>query len=149
MKTHHILIETRVEQDYTAVFNQFDDKLFKALQPPFPPAEVVRFDGSEVGNEVHIRLFTGFKKELWISRITERTLGEQEHVFTDTGIQLPSFLKYWQHKHRVRKETKGSTIIDDITLAFASPLLYPIFYPAVYAQFALRVPIYKRYFKAK
>ncbi len=147
MTLHHIIISTHVAQDYTQVFNQFDAKLFEALQPPFPPAEVLRFDGSEVGNEVHIKLFTGFKNEVWKSVITERTLGEEEHVFVDKGVQLPSFLKYWEHRHRVRKEKKGSTIIDDITLAFASPLLYPIFYPAVYAQFALRKPIYKKYFK--
>lgn len=147
MYTHHIVISTHVAQDYTTVFNQFDAKLFEALQPPFPPAEVLRFDGSEVGNEVHVKLFTGFKKELWISRITERRLAEEEHVFTDKGILLPSFLTYWEHKHRVRKEQTGSTIIDDITLAFASPLLYPIFYPAVYMQFALRRPIYRKYFK--
>lgn len=149
MKIHRIVIETKIAQDYTTVFNQFDSKLFEALQPPFPPAEVLRFDGSEVGNEVHIKLFTGFKWELWKSVITERTMGEQEHMFVDKGIQLPYFLKHWQHRHRVRKEAKGSTIIDDISLAFASPLLYPLFYPAVYAQFALRQPVYKRYFKLK
>ncbi|CAN5132373.1 hypothetical protein BH09BAC1_BH09BAC1_15720 [soil metagenome] len=146
MTLRHILISTHVAQDYTTVFNQFDEKLFAALQPPFPPAEVVRFDGSEVGDEVHVKLFTGFKKELWISRITERTLGEEEHVFTDKGIQLPSFLTYWKHRHRVRKEPAGCTIIDDITLSFASPLLYPIFYPEVYMQFAMRKPIYRKYF---
>lgn len=147
MKTHRILIETKVEQDYTTVFNQFNEGLFKALQPPFPPSELLRFDGSEVGNEVHIKLFTGLKWEVWKSRITERTYGETEHVFVDEGIQLPFFLKHWEHRHRVRKEPQGCTIIDDITLAFSSPLLYPIFYPAIYAQFAMRVPVYKRCFK--
>lgn len=147
MKTHRILIETKVAQDYTKVFEQFDMALFKALQPSFPPSEVLRFDGSHVGNEVHIKLFTGLKWETWKSIITERTLGKEEHVFVDKGIVLPYFLKHWEHRHRVRKELSGSTIIDDISLAFASPLLYPVFYPAVYMQFAMRQPIYKRYFK--
>jgi ligand-binding SRPBCC domain-containing protein len=149
MKTHHIHIETKVEQDYTTVFNQFNEGLFKALQPPFPPSELLRFDGSEVGDEVHIKLFTGFKWQVWKSIITERTYGETEHEFVDKGVQLPFFLKHWEHRHRVRKENNGSTIIDDITLAFASPLLYPVFYPATYAQFAMRAPIYKKVFKKK
>lgn len=149
MKLYHILLETSVEQDYDSVFTQFDLKLFKALQPPFPPSEVVRFDGSEVGNEVHIKLFTGFKWEIWKSVISERQLGPNEHYFTDKGIQLPSFLKQWEHKHRVKKGTKGSTIIDDITFALSSPLLYPVYYPAIYGQFALRKPIYKKYFRKK
>lgn len=149
MKTHHIIIETKVEQDYTNVFNQFDEKLFDALRPPFPPSKLLRFDGSQVGNEVHIKLFTGLGWEVWKSIITERTCGETEHRFVDKGIHLPFFLKFWEHRHRVRKEAHGCTIIDDITVAFASPMLYPVFYPAVYMQFAMRAPVYKKQFKQK
>ncbi len=142
----HIILSTHVSQDYDMVFRQFDRKLFEALQPPFPPCKLLRFDGSEAGNEVHVKLFTGLKWEVWKSTITEHRLGEGEHVFVDKGTQLPSFLTYWEHRHRVRREKQGSTIIDDIIFELSSPLLYPIYYPAIYAQFAFRKPIYKKYF---
>lgn len=58
MINKHIRIETPVEQDMKSVSAQFDNKLFDVLQPPFPPVKILRFDGSAVGDEVHVKLFT-------------------------------------------------------------------------------------------
>ena len=51
-----INVSTPVEQDIQYVWDNFNVKLFQALNPPFPPVKVLRFDGSEKGSEVHLEL---------------------------------------------------------------------------------------------
>ena len=149
MKLTTITITTIVEQDMKSVFAQFDNKLFDALQPPFPPVEILRFDGSKIGDEVHVKLFTGWKKEVWKTRITERVTSEVECYFADEGYQQPWFLKFWKHRHRVRSAANGCIIIDDIQLAFPNAAVAAMFYPVIYGQLAWRRHIYRRYFRRK
>jgi ligand-binding SRPBCC domain-containing protein len=147
MKVFRIKISTAVERSAEEVFLQFDQKLFDALQPPLPPVRILRFDGSEIGDKVQVRLFTGWKMEVWESVITERTIGEEELMFTDEGVTLPYFLKYWKHRHSVQKASEGSVIVDDIEAGFANAITAALFYPVIYWQFLRRRPVYRRYFR--
>jgi ligand-binding SRPBCC domain-containing protein len=144
-----INIETAVEQNYLQVKEGFDESLFTKLSPPFPPVKLLRFDGSKKGDEVTLELNFIFFKQKWTSLITEDHTDEKEFYFVDQGIELPFFLKEWQHKHRIIKNGSGSIIRDEITFK-AKPRFLGIFlYPAMYLQFLYRNPIYKKYFKAK
>ncbi len=143
-----ITIKTAVNQPIEAVWNGFNESLFTKLAPPFPPVKLLRFDGSEEGDEVHLELNFIFFKQTWVSIITENIKTEKEIYFIDKGIKLPFFLNFWQHKHRIVKAVdmkRGiySLIIDEIE--FGSPfgiLLYPI----LFLQFLYRKPIYKKIF---
>jgi ligand-binding SRPBCC domain-containing protein len=111
----HIKIKTSVPMDYKSVAARFNADLFQALTPPFPPVRLLRFDGSSKGDEVHLELNFIIFKQIWKSLIIEDATSTQEVYFIDEGFQLPFFLKYWRHKHRIVKDGDHTKIIDDIT----------------------------------
>lgn len=143
-----ISIQTPVNQSIESVWNGFTESLFTELAPPFPPVNLLRFDGSQQGDEVHIQLHFLLFKQLWISLITENIKTEEEIYFIDEGIKLPFFLSFWKHKHRIVKNKNASEkhqtfIIDEIE--FESPFGFLI-YPILYLQFLYRRPIYQKIF---
>jgi len=142
-----IVLRTPVRQPYQQVWRGFNRSLFDALNPPFPPAEVVRFDGSLKGDLVQVRLnFLLFKQD-WISRITDQQENEREIFFVDEGVKLPFFLAYWHHKHRIVRDGDHSIIIDEITFRSPTRLTDFLLYPILYGQFLYRRPIYRRMFR--
>lgn len=142
-----INIETQVEQDYLKVKDGFNETLFTKLSPPFPPVKLLRFDGSKKGDFVSLELNFLFFKQKWTSEITEDKTTDQEFYFIDKGIELPFFLKEWQHKHRIINSKKGSIIRDEITYKSGFSLLTLLLYPALFLQFLYRKPIYRKIFK--
>ncbi|RAJ99936.1 ligand-binding SRPBCC domain-containing protein [Larkinella arboricola] len=142
-----VIIQTRVEQPMHRVWDGFTLHLFNQLSPPFPPVNVVRFDGCLKGDTVHLQLnFLLFKQD-WISAITEQQETDQEIYFIDRGTKLPFFLAYWQHKHRLIREGTHTRIADEVTFRTPTRLTDFLMYPIMYGLFAYRKPIYKRYFR--
>lgn len=139
-----IKIFTRVEADYRKVFAKFDQHLFLKLNPPLMPVILLRFDGMNVNDEVHLELNFPGKKQLWISRITESAADSEEICFVDEGIQLPFFLKSWRHRHRIIRRNGHCVIVDDIHYQAAFSLMNYLLYPILLLQFLYRKPIYKR-----
>jgi ligand-binding SRPBCC domain-containing protein len=140
-------IKTRVEAPLEIVQKGFDQHLFQALNPPFPKVKVMKFDGSKPGDTVSLQLNFVFFKQLWTSEITAEEIREGYWHFVDQGVQLPFFLSQWKHIHRVEAVSANSScIIDDITFSTGTLLTDLLFYPAMLAQFAYRIPVYKRYF---
>ncbi|WP_373493562.1 hypothetical protein [Aquiflexum sp.] len=142
-----INIETEVQQDYLKVKDGFNQSLFSKLSPPFPPVKLLRFDGSKKGDLVSLKLNFIFFKQKWTSNITEDKTTDREFYFVDKGVELPFFLKEWQHKHRIIKTGEGSIIRDEITYKSRFSLMTLMLYPALYLQFLYRKPIYKKIFK--
>ena len=143
----HLLLKTHVNQSLPAVWAGFDRSLFDQLSPPFPPVDVVRFDGCLQGDIVHLRLnFLLFRQD-WISLITDQQTRPDEIYFIDRGTQLPFFLRYWQHHHRLLRDPAGGTVVvDDITFQTPFRLTDYLMYPLLWLQFAYRKPIYRRIF---
>ncbi|MCI4669914.1 MAG: hypothetical protein MRZ79_17390 [Bacteroidia bacterium] len=143
-----INIQTPVKGNYKEVLAKFDRELFEKLSPPGADVELVRFDGSHKGDIVHIRLkLLGFIKQDWISEIVDEKESEQETFFVDRGTQLPFFLSYWEHRHIVKNLGPDKClIIDDIEFRWHNPVFSASLYPLLYAQFAYRKPIYRKYF---
>ncbi|AKD55366.1 SRPBCC family protein [Spirosoma radiotolerans] len=144
----HIILKTQVEQSLPTVWAGFDRTLFEKLSPPFPPVDVVRFDGCLKGDTVHLRLnFLLFRQD-WISHIVDQQTSHNEIFFVDRGFQLPFFLSYWQHHHRLQRSADDQTIIvDDITFKTPFRLTDYLLYPLLWIQFAYRKPIYRRMFR--
>ncbi len=143
-----LLLETPVSQPLPAVWAGFDRSLFDRLSPPFPPVDVVRFDGCRKGDVVHLRLnFLLFRQD-WISRITDQQTSTEEIYFIDQGTQLPFFLRYWHHRHRLLRDPAGggTIIVDAITFQTPFRLTDYLIYPLLWLQFAYRKPIYRRVF---
>lgn len=142
-----INIRTKVNKNYKSVFQAFDINLFMKLKPPLLSLIVIRFDGCNKGDEVHIETgFLGFKSK-WISLITDNYTGEDNAYFTDEGILLPKPLKYWKHNHIIEKSIDSSIIIDDICYETGNKFIDLLIFPALFAQFYYRKPVYKKYFK--
>lgn len=149
----HLLLQTSVRQPIAQVWAGFDRQLFDQLAPPFPPVEVVRFDGCLKGDVVHLRLNFIFFKQDWISDIVDQqTTGMPNHpdeiFFVDQGTKLPFFLRYWRHWHRLVRDpqTGGTIVVDDITFRTPTLLTDYLFYPLMWLQFAYRKPIYRKVF---
>ena len=141
------IVKTLVEQDYLTVAGNFGKDLFLSLNPPFPPVTLLRYDGNQPGNEVHLELNFLLFRQTWVSVIQTDFKDENEYFFIDEGTQLPFFLKYWHHKHRLIRQGTQTRIVDEVT--FRSPFVLTDFllFPVLYFQFLYRQPIYKKYFK--
>lgn len=143
----HLLLKTPVRQPLSAVWAGFDQALFDQLSPPFPPVDVIRFDGCRTGDVVHLRLNFLIFHQNWISVITDQQISPNEVYFIDQGTRLPFFLTAWHHRHRLVSDPAGGTVIvDDIRYQTPFWLTDYLLFPLIWLQFAYRKPIYKRIF---
>lgn len=136
---------TPVNSDYKTVFAKFDLELFKSLMPPGLKVTVLRFDGSREGDEVHIDVQAGPVTQHWESRIVHHHENESECQFIDEGKKLPWPFVSWRHVHTIRKTGDGTCeIVDELTYTTENPGLDVVAWPALYAQFLFRKPVYKK-----
>jgi ligand-binding SRPBCC domain-containing protein len=141
-----IYLETEVAGNFQDVFAQFDQSLFEQLAPPFPPVELLRFDGSRPGDEYLIELKLPLLQQQWHGRITEAGANDSECWFVDEGLRMPFFLAFWHHRHTVRQQGDHCVIIDDIEYRAPFSWLTVLLYPTMWAQFAYRKPLYRKIF---
>jgi ligand-binding SRPBCC domain-containing protein len=147
----HVTLRTPVRQSPAQVMAGFDRALFLRLAPPFPKLQLLRFDGCHRGDVVEIELQTGPLRQRWTSLITDDgQLPDGTHYFIDEGQKLPAPLRFWRHRHLIEPDPRGtgSIVVDALEYRTASPLLDALLYPAMWAQFAYRKPIYRRVFNA-
>lgn len=141
------VIQTTIHHNYIDLYNRFDSKLFLALSPTFPKMNLLRFDGSKTGDEIHLKLTP--PGVTWISIITDDFITENEATFVDEGKQLPPGLNYWKHVHRIRKVSETESIIeDDISFKGSFGLLTLLLLPVLWLSFYPRKRAYKKYFKS-
>jgi len=148
--TMKLFYRTKVESHFKVVAAGFDQKLFQALSPPLMKLHIVRFDGCKTGDMVVLRLGIGNFLQEWRSEITYDNFSEEQFVFHDKGILLPPPLNFWLHQHIVRPSEgpdSGAIIIDDIEYRTGSKFLDVLIYPFIYTLFALRKPVYRKYFR--
>lgn len=148
-RTMKLRLETQVQQSAREVWQGFDQSLFLALAPPFPRLKLIRFDGSNEGDRVEIRVNFLLFAQTWESLITGQGEDDECIWFVDEGKQLPFFLKSWKHRHEMRKQENGCTIVDAIEYRSPSRLLDIVLFPAMWLQFAYRKPVYRRSFSKK
>ena len=145
----HVTLRTAVSQSPAAVMVGFTRELFVALAPPFPRLRLLRFDGCCTGDRVDIELDTLVKRLSWTSLIVDDGVQpDGTHFFVDEGQILPPPLRFWRHRHLIQPGPNGgSVIVDALEYRTASRLLDTLIYPAMWAQFAWRRPIYRRWFR--
>ena len=144
-----VLLRTAVARPPAEVMAGFTRALFVALAPPFPRLRLLRFDGCRTGDRVEIELDTLVKRLPWTSLIVDNgQLEDGTLFFVDEGQTLPPPLRYWRHRHLIQPGPNGgSIIVDNLEYRTASPVLDALLYPAMWAQFAWRKPIYRRWFR--
>lgn len=136
-----LIIKTDISRNFREVFSRFDQNLFEALKPPLVSLKVVRFDGCKKGDEVHLSV----AGQRWVSHITDYYEDNDQIYFVDQGAIIPPPIKHWKHIHRIERTGENtSVVIDDIEYSTGNIILDKMLYPALYAMFSLRGPIYKK-----
>lgn len=138
-----INITTQVRAPLAQVKDGFTQELFLALNPPFPPVKLVRFDGCQTGDQVELVLNFVLFKQQWVSDITEDCEELNRWYFVDVGTKLPFFLKSWKHHHEVVEVENSSKITDTITYSTGTLFTDLLMYPFLLGQFLYRKPIYR------
>jgi ligand-binding SRPBCC domain-containing protein len=143
-----IHLKTQVKSSLAGVRAGFNEQLFLALSPPFPVVRIHVFEGCEKGNRVQLSLNFGIFTQTWHGLVTESSTAEGQWYFIDEGVILPFPLKTWRHKHLVTEtgQQNGSCIHDMIQYSTGNALLDILTYPAYFALFLYRKPIYKKLF---
>lgn len=144
-----LLLRTPVAQPPAAVWAGFTRQLFLDLAPPLPQMRLLRFDGCHRGDEVHIELHLGpLRLGRWDSLITAHgELPDGGRYFVDEGQRLPGPLRFWRHRHLLEAGPAGGcVIVEDLEYRTPLRLLDWLAYPFMWATFAWRRPIYRRYF---
>ena len=148
-----IICKTTINQSLPQVWAGFDRHLFEQLTPIFPPVRIIRFDGCLRGDVVQLELNFFLFHQNWVSLIVDQKTASDEIYFIDQGTQLPFFLSYWQHHHRLHRIIDPKTaqeqtvIVDDVTFRTPFLLTNVLVYPVLWLQFLGRKFTYKRRFK--
>ena len=125
------------------VFSLFNKDMFYFLTKN-GPVQPIRYDGDEIGDEVHLDMLFPWKDK-WVSVITAKEITEKECYFVDEGKVLPFGIKTWKHKHIVKKSDDGVTIIDEIEFSSKNWLLDRFWFISFLPQFLARKKQYKQY----
>lgn len=142
-----VKVATIVSSRLVDVREAFTQSLLEKLNPPFPKAQIVRYDGEAVGDEVWISLNFLFFRQVWKSRIVSSFQDDRTFVFTDQGEQLPFFLRSWQHTHALRVSRGGAATEITDALKFTTPWWLPGFIarPLFNGLMRYRRPLYRKY----
>jgi len=141
-----ILLETKVRQHYDKVYKGFDVNLFKALAPVFPKMILRKFEGCKKNDLVEVDIDFSIGKQPFYSQVIEAGKEHRGYYFIDQGTRLPFFLKYWEHKHRIKRCGEGSMIVDDIYYNSPTKVAGFLIFPFMWLSFYARKSIYRRYF---
>lgn len=139
-------VATQVKASLDEVRAAFTQELFTALNPPFPPVKLMRYDGNKPDDLVQLILGTGWLKQRWTSKITHTEASSTHWLFIDKGIELPFFLRFWEHSHEVYDKGNYRVITDYIQLE--GPWWLPDFLlKLLFTGLMLyRRPIYRHFF---
>lgn len=138
----NITLKSKVTGELNAVYNRFDDNLFRYLLPP--GAQLIEFGGSKKGDIVHLNLPLAGE---WISEITENGMSDDMCYFIDEGRKLPFPLKKWKHKHILHNAGASTIIEDNMNFSTGNIITDILFYPVLLLAFLPRLWQYKSYFK--
>ncbi len=131
-----------------AVWKKFTAELLAKLSPPYPIARIIRFDGCQANDQVHLTLDFLIYQTDWTSRITSYQFDGDSHVFVDEGIQVPFGIQHWRHEHRIETYPSGGTmIIDKIQFQTQYKLLDWLLFPFIWGMIAYRMPLYKKHLR--
>ncbi len=141
-----LIFETKVSAPFNRVRTLIGKELFQALISPWQSIEIVRFDGTRVGDEVHLNINMGLIFP-WISKIVDSSVRDDEWSFIDVGVKTFPLIKSWHHIHLFRAIDTTTTLIrDEINFECQNPFLeYPM-YVMLFPQFAFRRYGYKKFF---
>lgn len=147
---HTIQIITEFTGNAQQVINGFTQELFMALKPPFVPMQLLRFDGCNIADEVHLLLGIAPIRQKWVSIIVESEQKDTYLRFVDKGVVLPFPFSDWRHEHIVMQRPGGIVRIEDnISYATKPKVAASLLHPLLLLQFGYRKKAYPRFFQGR
>tara|TARA_B110000116_G_scaffold265092_1_gene273761 strand:+ start:5153 stop:5590 length:438 start_codon:yes stop_codon:yes gene_type:complete len=127
------------------VIKSFHDISFVKFLTYLQPIKIIDWDGIQNGKLAFFKLwFLGWKSfKVKHSNYKNRP---DEFSFIDKGIELPLGLKFWGHKHIVKKNEKDISIIDSLNIEHSNRLIGYIIFPILIFPIFIRIFLYKIYF---
>lgn len=131
------------------VKKHFKRELLESLLPTWPKAKILRYDGDQIGDQIHVQLAMPWGKHLWVTHVIDSMQSVDEYAFIDESYTPPPPLSYWHHKHTLKAtaDKKGTLIIDSIQYKAKPGFLAGFMKFVLNAQFKARDPQYIAYFK--
>jgi ligand-binding SRPBCC domain-containing protein len=140
-----IFVSSSVKVPYSKVVTGFNQQLLEALSPAWMNLRILKYDGQQPGDCFIMQLGTKPFSARWEGKVIAAGSTPGSFWFEDVGIQLPFPLKFWKHRHVIRKSGTGAVIIDIVSFHTGSSLLDWICYPLFRAMFTARRKKYQQY----
>lgn len=144
-----IIVESKVNFSLDKVFRYIGREFFSEVTPPWIRANIIEFEGINVGNNIKILLNLG-RELIWHSKIAEYKKSEYELMFIDVGLSMLPFMNYWHHKHTFKTTEEDQTTVKDI-ISFSCDFKFMeyIYYAVLFPVFKYRSYAYNNFFKSK
>ena len=111
----------------------------------FQPVQIIEWSGIENGKRAHFKLwFFGWKN--FKVKHESYMKSNNELFFIDRGIELPLGVKYWKHKHIIKRNGEGVIIQDLVSFSHANIFMEYLLFPILMFPIIIRKLFYKIYF---
>ena len=111
------------------------------------PVKLLKWDGIKTNDTAYFKLwFFGWKDFKVKHQLVE--MDSTTLYFIDSGTVLPLGIKFWEHKHIVKKVENSVEIVDSIIIKHQLVFLGYILYPILIAPIFLRKLLYQSYFRS-
>ena len=111
----------------------------------FQPVQIIEWSGIENGKMAHFKLwFFGWKN--FKVKHESYMKSNNELFFIDRGIELPLGVKYWKHKHIIKRNGEGVIIQDLVSFSHANIFMEYLLFPILMFPIIIRKLFYKIYF---
>ena len=111
----------------------------------FQPVQIIEWSGIENGKIAYFKLwFFGWKN--FKVKHESYMKSNNELFFIDRGIELPLGIKYWKHKHIIKRNGEGVIIQDLVSFSHANIFMEYLLFPILMFPIIIRKLFYKIYF---
>ena len=111
----------------------------------FQPVQIIEWSGIENGKIAYFKLwFFGWKN--FKVKHESYMKSNNELFFIDRGIELPLGVKYWKHKHIIKRNAEGVIIQDLVSFSHANIFMEYLLFPILMFPIIIRKLFYKIYF---
>ena len=132
--------------DFEIAAETFHDIKLVEFLTYLQPIKIINWAGIENGKLAFFKLwFCGWKN--FKVKHSNYKRDKNELSFIDIGVEMPLGIRYWCHKHIVKKNKKNIIIIDSLNIEHANLLIGYILFPIFITPIFIRIILYKRYFK--
>ena len=131
--------------DYEKVREAFHSIELVRFLTYLQPINIIEWSGIENGKMAYFKLwFFGWKN--FKVKHESYMKSNNELFFIDRGVELPLGVKYWKHKHIIKKNGEGVIIQDLVSFSHANIFMEYLLFPILMFPIIIRKLFYKIYF---